>query len=61
MLDADVYGPNVPLMMGTQETPHGVAERKLRPVQSHGVKMISMGLLILATSRWSGAARCFTA
>jgi ATP-binding protein involved in chromosome partitioning len=44
LLDADVYGPNVPLMMGTQETPHGVAER-IRPVESHGVKLMSMGFL----------------
>src|SRR5450631_2071910 len=44
LLDADVYGPNVPLMMGTQETPHGVAER-IRPVVSHGVKLMSMGFL----------------
>src|ERR1700690_3163043 len=26
LLDADVYGPNVPLMMGTRETPHGHAD-----------------------------------
>ncbi|HEV2201909.1 MAG TPA: Mrp/NBP35 family ATP-binding protein [Bryobacteraceae bacterium] len=44
LLDADVYGPNVPLMMGTQETPHGVAER-IRAVVSHGVKLMSMGFL----------------
>lgn len=44
LLDADVYGPNVPLMMGTQETPRGVAER-IRPVESHGVKLMSMGFL----------------
>jgi len=44
LLDADVYGPNVPLMMGTNETPMGVAEN-IRPVSSHGVKLMSMGFL----------------
>jgi ATP-binding protein involved in chromosome partitioning len=44
LLDADVYGPNVPLMMGTRETPMGHAER-IRPVEKFGVKIMSMGLL----------------
>src|ERR1700747_1505574 len=44
LLDADVYGPNVPLMMGTRETPRGNAEA-IRPVEKFGVKIISMGLL----------------
>lgn len=44
LLDADVYGPNVPLMMGTQETPMGNND-KIRPVNAYGVRVISMGLL----------------
>jgi ATP-binding protein involved in chromosome partitioning len=44
LLDADVYGPNVPLMMGIQETPRGTAER-IGTVQAHGVKLMSMGFL----------------
>ena len=44
LLDADVYGPNVPLMMGTQETPVGNAER-IRPIEKYGVKLMSMGFL----------------
>jgi len=44
LLDADVYGPNVPLMMGTRETPMGHAER-IRPIEKYGVKIMSMGLL----------------
>jgi ATP-binding protein involved in chromosome partitioning len=44
LLDADVYGPNVPLMMGTRETPMGNAER-IRPIEKYGVKVMSMGLL----------------
>jgi ATP-binding protein involved in chromosome partitioning len=44
LLDADVYGPNVPLMMGTQEQPRGNAER-IQPIESYGVKLMSMGFL----------------
>jgi len=44
LLDADVYGPNVPLMMGTTETPLGNAER-IRPIEKYGVKLMSMGFL----------------
>jgi ATP-binding protein involved in chromosome partitioning len=45
LLDADVYGPNVPLMLGTAEQPRALDERTIIPVQAHGVKVISMGLL----------------
>jgi ATP-binding protein involved in chromosome partitioning len=45
LLDADVYGPNVPLMLGTSEQPRALDERTIIPVQAYGVKMISMGLL----------------
>ena len=44
LLDADVYGPNVPLMMGSRETPMGNAER-IRPIEKYGVKLMSMGFL----------------
>jgi ATP-binding protein involved in chromosome partitioning len=45
LLDADVYGPNVPVMLGTSEQPRAMDERTIVPVEAHGVKMISMGLL----------------
>src|ERR1700691_5335890 len=44
LLDADVYGPNVPLMMGTSETPRGDGEN-IRPIESLGVRLMSMGFL----------------
>ena len=44
LLDADVYGPNVPLMMGTREQPRSSADQ-IRPVESYGVKLMSMGFL----------------
>ena len=45
LLDADVYGPNVPIMLGTQESPKALSERQIVPVEAYGLKMISMGLL----------------
>jgi len=45
LLDADVYGPNVPLMLGTNEQPQALSEREILPVESYGLKIISMGLL----------------
>ena len=45
LLDADVYGPNVPLMLGSTEEPRALAERRILPVNAMGLKMISMGLL----------------
>jgi ATP-binding protein involved in chromosome partitioning len=45
LLDADVYGPNVPVMLGTTEQPRAVDEKTIIPVEAYGVKMISMGLL----------------
>jgi ATP-binding protein involved in chromosome partitioning len=45
LLDADVYGPNVPVMLGTSEQPKALDERTIIPVQAYGLKAISMGLL----------------
>ncbi len=44
LLDADVYGPNVPLMMGLRDTPHAIGQR-IQPLQAHGVRVMSMALL----------------
>ncbi len=45
LLDGDVYGPNVPLMLGTTEQPQAISERAILPVTAYGLKMISVGLL----------------
>ncbi len=45
IMDADVYGPNLPLMMGVNEAPKVVAE-KIQPLEAHGVKVMSLGFLI---------------
>jgi len=46
LLDADIYGPNVPLMLGTSEQPTALSENTILPVEAYGLKMISMGLLV---------------
>lgn len=45
LMDADIYGPNVPIMMGTKEQPQANAEGKIEPLVRHGVKLISLGLI----------------
>jgi ATP-binding protein involved in chromosome partitioning len=45
LLDADVYGPNVPLMLNTRATPRLVGENRIEPLEQYGIKVISVGLL----------------
>lgn len=46
LLDCDIYGPSIPLMMGTREKPTISPEEKMVPPVSHGVKLMSMGFLL---------------
>jgi ATP-binding protein involved in chromosome partitioning len=46
LLDCDIYGPSVPLMMGVNGRPEISAGEKLVPPVAHGVKLMSMGLLL---------------
>ena len=45
LLDADVYGPNVPLMLGVSGQPKMVGENRIEPMQAHDLKVISVGFL----------------
>jgi len=45
LLDADVYGPNVPLMLGTSAQPRALGDNRIEPLTVHGLKTISVGLL----------------
>ncbi|MGI8639983.1 MAG: Mrp/NBP35 family ATP-binding protein [Pyrinomonadaceae bacterium] len=45
LMDADIYGPNVPLMLGVAHKQPEVVNGKIVPIEAHGVKMISMALL----------------
>ncbi|MBI1841299.1 MAG: Mrp/NBP35 family ATP-binding protein, partial [Verrucomicrobia bacterium] len=46
LLDCDIYGPSIPLMMGVRERPTVNEEEKLVPPVGHGVKLMSMGFLL---------------
>src|SRR6267154_2579608 len=45
LIDADIYGPNVPMMMGVSRQPNIVGENRIEPILAHGVKFISVGLI----------------
>jgi ATP-binding protein involved in chromosome partitioning len=45
LLDADIYGPNVPLMMGVNRQPDVLGENRIAPNTNHGVKIISVGFI----------------
>lgn len=45
LMDADIYGPNIPRMMGVDAAPP-VKNDKIQPLEAHGVKIISLGFLI---------------
>jgi len=45
LIDADIYGPNVPTMLGATRQPNIVGENRIEPVVAHGVKFISIGLI----------------
>ena len=45
LVDVDVYGPDVPLMMGAKGRP-GMFDNRIIPVEVHGVKIMSIGLLV---------------
>ncbi len=50
LLDADIYGPNIPIMLGvadcTPEVTGSGAEQRITPIDVYGISMVSMGLLI---------------
>lgn len=45
LLDADIYGPNIPMMMGVNDRPKGQND-KIIPPQGYGIKIMSMGFLV---------------
>ncbi len=46
LLDADIYGPSMPRMMGVSGKPTSPDGQKIDPLESHGVKIMSMGFLV---------------
>jgi ATP-binding protein involved in chromosome partitioning len=45
LLDADIYGPNVPLMLGVSAQPKVLGDNRIEPLEAHGLKVISVGFL----------------
>lgn len=45
LMDADIYGPNIPAMLGVNEQPEVTGE-KIIPLEAHGVKVMSLGFLV---------------
>ncbi|VVM07718.1 Iron-sulfur cluster carrier protein [Methylacidimicrobium cyclopophantes] len=46
LCDCDIYGPSIPLMLGTQESPRVTSEQRLLPIERFGLRVMSMGLLL---------------
>ncbi len=55
LMDADIYGPNVPRMMGVDDKPP-VVGGKIQPLEAHGVKLMSLGFIVEreAPAIWRG-------
>ncbi len=55
LMDADIYGPNVPRMMGVEQKPE-VVGGKIQPLDAHGVKLMSLGFIVEreAPAIWRG-------
>lgn len=46
LLDSDIYGPSIPMMLGLKDSPLGTPEGKILPLDAFGLKVMSMGVLI---------------
>ena len=46
ILDADVYGPSIPILTGVTERPTSTDGQKLKPLQAHGLSVMSIGFLV---------------
>lgn len=46
LLDADIYGPSIPLMMGVHQNPTSSDGKHLDPMENHGIKMMSIGFMM---------------
>ena len=46
LMDADIYGPNVPTMMGVEALPPTPKEQKIQTAEAYGVKVMSIGFMV---------------
>ncbi|MGC8554062.1 MAG: Mrp/NBP35 family ATP-binding protein [Candidatus Acidulodesulfobacterium sp.] len=56
LLDADLYGPSIPMMMGINKRPDITSSNKIVPLEKFGIKLMSLGFLIPedAPAIWRG-------
>lgn len=56
LLDADVYGPSLPILLGINRMPDVVDGKKLKPIEKYGIKVMSLGFLVDADQAviWRG-------
>jgi len=57
LLDADVYGPSIPVMMGIHHAPEITEDQRIIPLEAHGVKLMSLGFVLPTASTpviWRG-------
>lgn len=46
LMDADIWGPSMPIMMGTKDKPTTTDKKKLNPIEKYGINLMSIGFLI---------------
>lgn len=46
ILDSDIYGPSIPVLLNCHETPTSLDGRLIKPINTHGLQMLSMGLFL---------------
>src|SRR5262249_11940106 len=56
LLDADVYGPSVPIMFGVADRPHVGENKRIHPIEKYGIRLMSVGFFLDDTSPviWRG-------
>src|SRR5690625_7363264 len=56
LLDADIYGPSVPIMLGVNERPRSLDGKMMKPLSGHNIETNSLGLLLVdeAPAIWRG-------
>ena len=60
ILDADIYGPSQPMMLGIQGRPESEDGKTMEPLSNHGVQVMSIGFLVEADNAmiWRGPMAC---
>jgi ATP-binding protein involved in chromosome partitioning len=49
LLDADIYGPSQPMMMGIDRRPESDDGKTMEPLENHGIQVMSIGFLVART------------